>query len=378
MRPVTLIRRRALKIKQSEKHTVFLFTLTAEELLQVAEISRLSRDEDGKLIGYQRPLVKRHVKNITEYLDGKDVVFPNSIILALSSNTQFRQMRGPKVDDGMATAGTIEIALPRSGQPKPGWIVDGQQRALALARCRRRNLPVPISAFIADDVDIQRDQFLRINNTKPLPRGLISELLPEVSTLLPANLAARKVPSALCELLNKDPESPFFGIIRRASTDPSKREIAVVTDTAIVQMLQESLSSTSGCLFPYKNLTNGETDFVAVRKVLHVYWGAVKDTFPDAWGRPTTQSRLMHSAGIRAMGRLMDRIMASIDVNHPKASKTAREDLARLRPICHWTDGVWEEMNGLRWNDLQNTHPHIRLLSSHLVRAYLDSRRAVA
>ncbi len=378
MRQPSLIRRRALKIKQSEKHPVFLFTLTAEELLQVADISRVSRDEAGRLIGYQRAVVKRHVKNIVDYLDSGDVVFPNSIILALSSSTQFRQVRGPKVDEGLADAGTIEIRLPRAGQPNPGWIVDGQQRALALSRCQRRDLPVPISAFIADEVDIQRDQFLRINNTKPLPRGLISELLPEVSTLLPANLAARKVPAALCDLLNRDPESPFCGIIRRASTERATRDVAVVTDTAVIQMLQESLTSASGCLFPYKNLATGETDFATVRRALHVYWGAVKHTFPEAWGRPTSQSRLMHSAGIRAMGRLMDRIMASVDVNHPKADTTVREELGRLRPLCRWTDGVWEELNNLRWNDLQNVPSHVKLLSSHLVRAYLDSRRAAA
>ena len=32
--------------------------------------------------------------------------------------------------------------------------------------------------------------------------------------------------------------------------------------------------------------------------------------FPEAWGRPPTESRLMHSAGIEAMSLLMDRIMS--------------------------------------------------------------------
>ncbi len=50
---------------------------------------------------------------------------------------------------------------------------------------------MPVSAFIANDIDTQRDQFLRVNSTKPLPRGLISEALPDASTILPANLAAR-------------------------------------------------------------------------------------------------------------------------------------------------------------------------------------------
>ena len=37
----------------------------------------------GDLIGYQRPEVRQHVQEITEYLDGDQVLFPNPIIIAL-------------------------------------------------------------------------------------------------------------------------------------------------------------------------------------------------------------------------------------------------------------------------------------------------------
>src|SRR5208337_2781698 len=109
----------------------------------------------------------------------------------------------------------------------------------------RRDMPIPVNAFVADEIDLQRDQFLRVNNTKPLPRGLITELLPEVSLPLPANLTARKIPSSLCDLLNRDPVSPFFGLIYRASSTPQERTKAAVADTSVVKMLQESFSSAS-------------------------------------------------------------------------------------------------------------------------------------
>src|SRR6266850_6418927 len=127
----SMLRRRALRLDQNPKHPLYQFALTPDELLVIADISRVSRDDTGKLIGYQRPEVKRHVANIVEYLDSGDVVFPNSIILALSSGIEFRQVRGPKVDDGLVQAGTLEIPLPKAGQQKPAWIVDGQQRAVA-------------------------------------------------------------------------------------------------------------------------------------------------------------------------------------------------------------------------------------------------------
>ena len=278
-------------------------------------ISRLSRSEAGALVGYQRAEVKRHIHNIVEYLDSGDVLFPNSLILALPSSTRFRRLRGSKTNDRHAEAGTIEIRGASQWSTKTAWIVDGQQRAMALSKSRRTGLAVPVNAFVADDVDMQREQFLRINSTKPLPRGLITELLPEVSTVLPSNLAARKVPSALCEMLNRHPDSPFRSLIRRSSMGRENGHKAVVSDTTLVQVIQNSLTSPTGCLFPYRNLATGETDFKGIEWVLLTYWNAVKDTFPTAWGRPPKQSRLMHSAGLRAMGRFMDRVMASIDAD---------------------------------------------------------------
>ena len=191
-----VLQRRALRIKQNDKHPLYLFTLTGNELLELADVSRISRDEVGKLIGYQRPEVKRHIENIVDYLNQDDILFPNSIILALSSRVKFRQSRGPSVGDGLALSGTLEIPRPNGSNNKPAWIVDGQQRALALAKCKRKELPIPVNAFVADEVDLQRDQFLRVNSSKPLPRGLITELLPEVTTTLPANLSAKRMPSA--------------------------------------------------------------------------------------------------------------------------------------------------------------------------------------
>lgn len=368
------IRRRALRLLQDEAHPLYVLSLTGEELLAIADISRISRDDAGKLIGYQRPEVKRHVQDIVNYLNGERVLFPNPIILALSSEVRFACSRGPSVDDGLAAAGILEIPLPLPGGAKPAWIVDGQQRALALSKCRRKQFPIPVNAFVADEVDLQRDQFLRVNNTRPLPRGLITELLPEVSTTLPARLAAKKLPSAVCDWLNQNQESPFFGIIRRASMTRAAKAKAVVTDTAVVKMIEDSLTSTSGCLFPYRNIASNETDIDGICGVLVAYWSAVKRVFPDAWGKQPTESRLMHGAGIRSMGKLMDRVMAGVDARGPSATDAAERELRRVAPVCSWTAGEWEGLNGLTWDELQDLPRHIRALSNLLIRAYVQAK----
>ena len=101
-------------------------------------------------------------------------------------------------------------------------------------------------------------------------------------------------------------------------------------------------------------------------RTMFVFWQAVKDEFPDAWGKPPTRSRLMHSAGIQAMGVLMDRIMTRLH-GHGDPRHEIQQSLRRLRPHCHWTDGTWEGL-GLKWNEVQNVPKHVRGLSDLLVR----------
>jgi DGQHR domain-containing protein len=76
--------------------------------------------------------------------------------------------------------GTLIIPLVNSGDANgsPGLIVDGQQRAAAIREARVDSFPICVTAFIADDDREQREQFILVNSTKPLPKGLIYELLP--------------------------------------------------------------------------------------------------------------------------------------------------------------------------------------------------------
>jgi DGQHR domain-containing protein len=371
-----VIERKALRIQQPSGKELYLLSLRGDELLSIAEISRVSRDDAGKLIGYQRAEVRRHVREIADYLQSEAMIFAHPLILSFSSKVRFVSSRGQKTSDGLAVAGMLRVPVSDKLETKPAWIVDGQQRALAISHCPDRSFAVPVCAFIADDVEIQRDQFLRINNSRPLPRGLVTELLPEVSSPLPPNLALRKMPAAICDLLNRDDASPFQGLIRRPSSSELERKKAVVSDTVIVKMIEESLTHTSGCLFPYRNVATGECDQIGIWSILLTFWSAVRDIFPEAWGKPSTQSRLMHGVGIRSMGKLMDRIMGSIDSRDREAPKLVRRELSLIAPVCRWTSGTWDELGGIQWNEFQNLHKHLSVLSNFLIRKYLDRRHS--
>src|SRR5258708_8422222 len=105
------IQRRALRIEQNDKHPLYIFCLTGDEILEVADISRLSRDDAGKLIGYQRADVKRHIQDIVEYLNSDNILFPNSLILALSTKAKFPFTRRPLPPTGLVASGLFDIPL---------------------------------------------------------------------------------------------------------------------------------------------------------------------------------------------------------------------------------------------------------------------------
>jgi hypothetical protein len=128
-----------------------------------------------------------------------------------------------------------------------------------------------------------------------------------------------------------------------------------------------------GALSQYKGAIYSDSD--AMYQTLIMYWSSVRDTFPEAWGKPPTESRLMHSAGIKAMGALMDQIMLRAD-STPHPESEIRNSLARISPYCRWTQGVWEDINW-RWNEIQSTTQHISRLSEYLIRLDRELSRPV-
>lgn len=361
---------RALHTKQGPGLDVYAFFVRGASIVRLADISRIARDETDELKGFQRPEIRSHVKGIVDYLNQGAVLFPNAIILAMSPQVRFAASRGtrPTGDEGLAQSGTLTIPLLEEGR-RVAWIVDGQQRSLALAQARQEDLAVPVIGFVSDSIEVQREQFILVNKARPLSTRLINELLPETSEfLLPRDLSTRKVPSELCNLLTKDPSSPFHKLIKRPSDGGSTPQ-AVVNDTAVIKMIRNSINSPLGALAPLRSVQGGRdvADVEAMHRVLTTYWSAVKAVFPDAWGRDPRHSRLMHSAGIEAMGTLMDRIYAKLGTH--ESVKAVQKELERVAPVCRWTKGNWEAL-GVAWNEIQNTPRDIKRLQTALMLAY--------
>lgn len=360
----------AIRTRQGDTE-VFAFFMEGGRVLEIADIARVGRASDGEIVGFQRPAIQAHVRGICDYLERGEVLFPNAVLLALAPGARFAEKRGTKNKgaDSISVAGVLSIPA-RAGR-KAAWIVDGQQRALALAKTRGSTLPVPVVAFISGDLAVHREQFILVNKARPLDRRLIDELLPSVGSMLPRDLSPRRVPSSLCAALNDTPDSPFHGLIKRPSAAGTGR--GVVTDSHLTNLMRRSVQDPRGALAQFVS-SDGSADLEGMYRLMVDYWSAVRDVFPQAWGLPPERSRLMHGVGLAAMGVLMDEITTR-DSAFGYAS--AKAVLSRLAPACRWTSGRWEVL-GRNWDELQCVPRDIRALSNFLVNLERDAARQAA
>lgn len=332
-----------------------------------ATVSRIRRQSDEVLCGYQRPEVLSHIAEIRRYLESPDPMIPNAIVVAFDERVEFEPAERQEGVSPYSRSGTIVIPIDSglSDQEKPGWIVDGQQRMAAIREASIHNFPICVTAFIAKNDQEQKEQFILVNSTKPLPKGLIYELLPTTQMTLPSLLQRRRFPAKLANRLNYDLDSPFKGKIRTATNSNG-----AVQDNSLLKMLENSLSD--GVLYRFRDADTGTGDVESMLRVVKAFWGATAKTFKEAWELPPVRSRLVHGAGIVSMGFLMDAISDRYYDNQELTEEQFLGDLQPFQRVCRWTQGYWDFGPGAqrKWNEIQNTSKDIKLLANYLLLQY--------
>lgn len=357
----------ALQVRQGRERLLYTFAVDGKELPKFTTVSRVRRDE-RQIAGYQRPEVLAHVAAIRSYIETNSPMIPNAIVIAFDTRVRFEPTESVPRRDGYVTPGTLVVPVDEGlpDEDKPGWIVDGQQRCAAVREADVDAFPLCVTAFITASQGEQRAQFILVNSTRPLPKGLVYELLPSTEGPLPPALMRKRFPSFVLERLNFDEDSPFHQLIQTPTTPEG-----VVRGNSILRMLENSL--TDGCLYYFRDPDTGSGDIEEMLLILKPFWRAVRKVFDDAWGLAPRRSRLMHGVGIASMGYLMD----AITDEHIAQGVLPDEpdyvaELQLLRDECAWTGGHWQfgPYSQRRWNELQNTHKDIKLLTSHLLREY--------
>ena len=342
-----ILRFDALVPVQSPSLTVFTFVAKAADIAKIARIERAGRDGGGVLQGFQRPQIAGHIREIRDYLEKPNSILPNAVVVAFMDNARLKR----------AAAGTQvrELLVDITAGP-PGWIVDGQQRFTALSELRGRDFEVLVSGFLCDSEEELQKQFILVNNTRPLPKALVYELLPKVADL-PPRMSSRSQAALVTEALNYRAGSSLKGLIKQ-QTNPK----GSIRDTVLQRVIMNSLSD--GALRLYA----GEDQMLLQHGVtmMSEFYHAVQHVFADDWvGKTPKTSRLVHGTGIIALGYVMDFL------NGTTGART-RDDFARglqlLKGRTAWSSGEWEfGSERRRWNGLQNVPSDVRQLTLHLL-----------
>jgi DGQHR domain-containing protein len=343
---VTKFKFTAIRARQAEGHDVFSFAATPQQVLAFSEIERVGRQDDGQLKGFQRHQIASHIKEIRDYFVRDDALLPNAVIIAFIDGINSKD-RGN---------GTVDIEIDAT-KAKPGFVVDGQQRLSALSGIDKPGFQVFVSALVCKDYNELRQQFVLINNTRPLPKTLIYELLPTVEGL-PERFTARKFSARVVDRLNFTRGSALYGEIRQ-HTNPK----GVISDTAMQRLIMNSVSD--GAIRDFIRMDDYEE---RAFELINEYFEAIRTVFGSEWiGMTPRTSRLKHGAGIVAMGFVMELLYS---VEGARTRQEFEQALRLIKPYTAWTSGQWNfnSEDICPWNGIQNTPADIDALANHLVR----------
>ena len=358
-----VLRVNALRVQQ---HAIplYVFGIDGRLVRRFASVQFAARNGAGELVGYQRSRVERHIREIREYLEQDGALLPNAIVVAFDGSTMFTPIRG-EIQAEWGTLGRLTIPIPPPRSAKPAVIVDGQQRMSAFAELSpARSFPIVVVGFSSASEETQREQFVLVNRTKPLPRDLLNELVADVDGVLPRAWRLRRVTASVVHSLRYDENSPFYGRIRGIGAIDVG---ANISQAAVIDAIERSVKR-RGALCPDSQVV-GQADVASMARIVSVYFAGVKRVWPTAWEGSPWSSRLVHGVGIYALGRLMDLIMLEVDATKPRAVKSVAVRLDRLKSRCAWTHGRWPVLR-CEWNELQNTSQDKRLLADYLLKEF--------
>ena len=99
-----------------------MITARASEVLSFASIARAGRSAQGSVVGFQRPQIAAHIREIRDYLRTDDAVLPNCIVVGFVDNIEVRER----------SDGWMDVVIDASDGAR-GYVIDGQQRLTAIA-----------------------------------------------------------------------------------------------------------------------------------------------------------------------------------------------------------------------------------------------------
>ena len=195
------------------KHKYYMFSIEPAKLLKMGFVLHRTAANDFDLPTYQRLLVPKRLKSITEFIKGGGF-FPNSIIINFNINKKHKLdfQAESKGQDTKSRLGILKIPNVYG----MAYIIDGQHRVYGYAGSDYKNTnTIPVVAFVGMMPEEQLNLFMEINqNQKAVSKDLRLDLEEDMlwkSSKLDSRMKALR--SSIIKVLANKKESPLYNMI---------------------------------------------------------------------------------------------------------------------------------------------------------------------
>ena len=290
----------------------YIASINAKDLVDISysDVRRLAEDQRDleKYLGIQRPVSSKRIKDIKQYIEGRDATFPTAVILSVDEKCAEYEEIGSscgvltlKEFPDKATLGEQSISYDRIAK-----VIDGQHRIAAFMDdndnwCfdfKDRDFDVNVSIFIGADVSEQANIFATVNlaQTK-VNKSLVYDLTELANTASPY-----KTCHNVAVALDQEPSSPLYERIKRLGTATPGRTKEPLTQASFVESLVKFISvnpvSDRNVLLakgslkhvygsdlektPFRNLFIDGRE-IDIAEILYNYFKAVEEKWPVSW-----------------------------------------------------------------------------------------------
>jgi DGQHR domain-containing protein len=312
----------ALKVTQPIGD-LFVASIEYDVLCKISyfDVRRVLRDERDveRYLGIQRPLNERRVDELESYVNFLDATFPSSIILAIDDEYASYDDKREKLVLRNNKDGETQPSIAISSLAR---VLDGQHRIAGLMNFKGAAFGLPVTIFIGSDIADQAYIFSTVNleQTK-VSKSLVYDLFELAKTRSP-----QKTCHNIAVALDRDEKSPFFQRVKRLGFAIPGLKLQTITQATFVESLMPMISSdpkhdrdlllrgetplranseeTHRMVF--RNLFIEEKDLM-IAKLIHNYFDAVKERWPNAWNSTNQGMMLNKTNGFRALMRLLPR-----------------------------------------------------------------------
>jgi len=310
--------------------------------------------------GYQRPLTPSRLRQVSTYLREEEGVLPTSLLLCIRQ-PDHASFEAAGIEGGGGEPGVLTIP---AGVRL--WLVDGQHRLSGLERALTKDkakwlADYPLPVTIVEGIDAYEEmRYFHVINTRQkgvptdvVDRHLLAMREAEGAALLEREgernyLRARA--TKLCDLLNSDPASPWYGTI--IMPGEKRRPHHLMRQHGMVSSLDPVVRDSF-----VKRLTDEEAG-----RLLLNYWCAARERWQSAFEEP--QAYVIQKAlGAGALHQILPDILEVCR----SADDFSQEKIADVFAEIGRSGGFWHSERG---------HYMVRQSGARYVKALAEYLRA--